>query len=251
MKEWGKHKGDATSETLRPIWASARFLFRALGPFISVEQALIYGRPCENDAHLLAVYMDQMGITDVQRAEHNIASLQRSRAQILQLVPEVDRDIARYQEDAEALDILAVFLNTAAKAARGDDISTLKHRLILYLLGSCSHALPVGIEPIRVDTEKHQYGWNHVQTGRMLCPAELITEFDADPSGFCNAVLAGRRAIVGDDFPIFLYDGYIYDPDKAEEGLLRGHLLIQAARGLLTGPRSARKARPKVPGAPR
>jgi len=48
-------------------------------------------------------------------------------------------------------------------------------------------------------------------------------------------------AVAGDQWPIFLYQGYNYDPEDPWNGLFRGSLLIYAYKHIFTSPSSIEK----------
>ncbi|KAG1895078.1 uncharacterized protein F5891DRAFT_1194588 [Suillus fuscotomentosus] len=64
--------------------------------------------------------------------------------------------------------------------------------------------------------------FNHDVTGRLLCPAGL----DWSHAETKQSLKSGKTAVHGDQWPMFLYTGYHYDPDEPWKGLLRSEILI-------------------------
>lgn len=72
-------------------------------------------------------------------------------------------------------------MTKGANDARGNDISTLKRNILSYLayvLKICMLDPPIPVNATKEDT----YGMKHPQMARMLCPAEHLERFDADPA---------------------------------------------------------------------
>ena len=72
-------------------------------------------------------------------------------------------------------------MHIAAAAARGDDIASLNiHGLKYIALEQPGKQLVPDIAP---DSDKTgSRGYNHPVISRLLCPASLLQEFDADPT---------------------------------------------------------------------
>ncbi|CDO69625.1 hypothetical protein BN946_scf184851.g13 [Trametes cinnabarina] len=88
---------------------------------------------------------------------------------------------------------------------------------------------------------KAERGFKHIVTGRLLCPASLLDQFDRDPQGFCRAVRDQhdeRPWVTGDDWPAFVYDMDEYTPDDVMPGLFKNKLLLKCYKLVFTGPAS-------------
>jgi hypothetical protein len=70
-------------------------------------------------------------------------------------------------------------MESAANAARCNDMGSLKHTGLQYMLNDPTkdHFNPL----ILKSHSKALRGWNHPQTACLLCPAQDIAEFDVDP----------------------------------------------------------------------
>lgn len=82
-------------------------------------------------------------------------------------------------------------------------------------------------------------GFNHEATGRALCPAGLdyqsyvrvrplyVPESSRHTRSRVKIALRDHELVVkGDQWPIFLYRGYNFNPDAPWDGLLQGQLLL-------------------------
>ncbi|KAG1762159.1 hypothetical protein EV702DRAFT_1183121 [Suillus placidus] len=113
----------------------------------------------------------------------------------------------------EEEDIIHVgdLIGKGASGARGDDTKTLK--------------------------SASDRGFNHEVTGGLLCPAGL----DWSNVETKQSLKSGETAVHGDQWPMFLYAGYVYDPDAPWQGLLRSNILICGFKHIFTSPSSVEK----------
>ncbi|KAG1718007.1 hypothetical protein EDD22DRAFT_988372 [Suillus occidentalis] len=103
---------------------------------------------------------------------------------------------------------------------RGQD-GLLGSGLVATLL-TVFHNLRAMVNPWVDDSCIHiDRGFNHELTGSLLCPAGMDW---SDPETKEN-LRSGDVLVCRDQWPIFLYAQYIYDPDDPWCGLLRGRLL--------------------------
>jgi hypothetical protein len=81
-------------------------------------------------------------------------------------------------------------------------------------------------------------GFHHERTGALLCPAGLdwhhpeyvplfLVILMLTFSRIKEKLQCGEMVVSGDQWPIFLYANYSYDPDDPWNGLLRSHILVQ------------------------
>ncbi|KAG2034594.1 hypothetical protein BDR03DRAFT_935218 [Suillus americanus] len=82
-------------------------------------------------------------------------------------------------------------------------------------------------------------GFNHEVTGALLCPADLDWS-NPDPQTK-QGLKSGRIVVHGDQWPMFLYSGHIYDPEAPWQGLLRSEILVCGFKYVLTSPSSMEK----------
>ena len=137
-------------------------------------------------------------------------------------------------------------INSRISAARSDDLGNINKRIITYIHGIRPYSQhPNGLP---VSLIKHERGFYHHITGRLLTPVSLLGEFDEDEvqcvfnrrvltndvlvigdHRFCSDVRNGERAITADDFPAFLYDTNQTNVDDPTVGLFRGPLIVKVS----------------------
>ncbi|KAG1890015.1 hypothetical protein F4604DRAFT_1876684 [Suillus subluteus] len=74
-------------------------------------------------------------------------------------------------------------------------------------------------------------------TGALLCPAGLDWS-DAETK---QSLKSGKTAVHGDQWPMFLYAGYVYDPEDPWTGLLKSEILIFGFKHVFMSPSSVDK----------
>ncbi|KAG1749185.1 hypothetical protein EDD22DRAFT_981850 [Suillus occidentalis] len=124
----------------------------------------------------------------------------------------------------EEEDIIHVgeLLGKGASGARGDNTKTLK----------CAVVIPPLSRNIKSDR-----GFNHEVTGALLCPAGLDW-FNAETK---ESLKSGETTVRGDQWPMFIYAGYDYDPEDPWKGLLKSEILISGFKHVFTSPSSVDK----------
>ncbi|KIK32022.1 hypothetical protein CY34DRAFT_19354 [Suillus luteus UH-Slu-Lm8-n1] len=123
-------------------------------------------------------------------------------------------------------------LGKGASGARGDDTKTLKSAVLEWLVPRGQAVIPPLSRNIKSDR-----GFNHEATGALLCPAGLDWS-DAETK---ESLKSGETAVRGDQWPMFLYAGYVYDPEDPWKGLLRSEILIFGFKHVFTSPSSVDK----------
>ncbi|KAG2347117.1 hypothetical protein BDR05DRAFT_974185 [Suillus weaverae] len=98
-------------------------------------------------------------------------------------------------------------LNKGASGARGNNTKTLKSAVLEWLV-------PRG--------QVSDHGFNHEVTSALLCPTGL----DWSDTATKLSLKSGETTVHGNQWPMFLYAGYEYDPEAPWKGLLRGEILI-------------------------
>ncbi|KAG1849801.1 hypothetical protein C8R48DRAFT_778396 [Suillus tomentosus] len=123
--------------------------------------------------------------------------------------------------DSEEEDIIHVgeLLGKGASGARGDDTKTLKSAVLEWLMPRGQPLIPPLSRNIKSDR-----GFNHEVTGRLLCPAGLDW----------SDVETKQSLKSGDQWPMFLYSMYHYDPDDPWKGLLRSEILTFGFKHVFT-----------------
>ncbi|KAI6011922.1 hypothetical protein BKA83DRAFT_4466618 [Pisolithus microcarpus] len=113
--------------------------------------------------------------------------------------------------------------------ARADDTKGMKGAIIDWITPkgqSLSPHIPRNVKSGR--------GFNHERTGALLCPAGL----DWTNIQTRTKLMNGEIQVPGDQWPVFLYADYSYDPEDPWNGLLRSGLLVSAYKHIFTSPSS-------------
>ncbi|KAF9238704.1 hypothetical protein BU15DRAFT_88319 [Melanogaster broomeanus] len=99
-----------------------------------------------------------------------------------------------------------------------------------------------GANGARADDTKGMKSFNHEHTGALLCPAgldwantEYVSDFLATPI-HQNETCQCPIQVAGNQWPVFLYANYMYDPEDPWNGLLHSGLL--AFKHIFTSPSS-------------
>ncbi|KAG1787079.1 uncharacterized protein HD556DRAFT_1434526 [Suillus plorans] len=141
----------------------------------------------------------------------------------------LDRLTSREEED---IIHVGEMLGKGASGVRGDDTKTLKSAVIEWLVPRGQVVIPPLSRNIKSDR-----GFNHEVTGALLCPAGL----DWSNVETKESLKSSETAVRGDQWPIFLYAGYVYDPEDPWKGLLRSDILIYGFKHVFTSPSSVDK----------
>ncbi|KAG5633240.1 hypothetical protein H0H81_009560, partial [Sphagnurus paluster] len=71
--------------------------------------------------------------------------------------------------------------------------------------------------------------------------ALLVSKIDIFYSRIQTKLRSGELSALGDEWPSFLFHGYIYDPEDPWNGLFRSSLLVKAFKHIFTSPSSVDK----------
>ncbi|KAG0697356.1 hypothetical protein DFH29DRAFT_984304 [Suillus ampliporus] len=123
-------------------------------------------------------------------------------------------------------------LGKGASGARGDDTKTLKSAVLEWLVPRGQAVIP----PLSRNIKSDQ-GFNHEVTGALLCPAGLDW-LNAETK---QSLKSSETAVRGDQWPMFLYAGYVYDSEDPWKGLLRSEILIFGFKHVFTSQSSVDK----------
>ncbi|KAI0326964.1 hypothetical protein GY45DRAFT_1257881, partial [Cubamyces sp. BRFM 1775] len=204
------------------VYQQARLMPRILGAYIKIERAFVRG----GTLVVTPGYMDTCDPAKEYDVDvENVRAYIVLQEHFLQLIHCED-----YLHDNPDVGIKVLdYIDKVAARARGDDLSRLRNRVIIF-------TAPEWLPHLKV---KNNRGFKNVITGRLLCPITKLTEFDEDPEGFCRAVRDGRTKITSRDWPLFLYDEGLVVKGKIKPGLLRSPFLVQCFKVVFTGPQSA------------
>ncbi|OBZ67138.1 hypothetical protein A0H81_12930 [Grifola frondosa] len=154
------------------------------------------------------------------------------------------------RDSADHTRSLCSFLEYHARAARSDDIASLKRDAHLF---TKDIDLPNGVNIPAFHTDmgnKSNRGWNHVGLARLLVPQSMRDKFDEDPKKFVRKVRTGVYKITAEDYPSFMHADDGYDTSAEDKALGMGEFLLLCGRRIFTGPRSA-QSEPGAQGAGR
>ncbi|KAG6914628.1 hypothetical protein DXG01_016213 [Tephrocybe rancida] len=147
---------------------------------------------------------------------------------ILSLTPSMADRI--YGASDEELLNVADLLQKGASGARSDDTRSLKGAIIEWIVPKGGSLSPPLSRHTKIDR-----GFRHEGTGALLCPAGM----DWKDNG--EKLQSGELLVRGDEWPIFLYQGYTYDVEDPWSGAFRSTLLLNAFKYVFTSPSSVEK----------
>ncbi|KAF9786305.1 hypothetical protein BJ322DRAFT_1108158 [Thelephora terrestris] len=146
-------------------------------------------------------------------------------------------------------------VQSAASRARQSDTKTIKVSIVKLIpqeylpLDANGNQEVNAYQDLKVknpDSSKSWRGWEHPITARLLCPADHLAEFKADPKSARAKLRDGKLSLLdskGDPkFPAFLYNEDIMDGSLAQ-GLFRGPLLLAVYIHIFFSPSGATGAK--------
>ncbi|KAG1737726.1 hypothetical protein EDB19DRAFT_1636705 [Suillus lakei] len=159
-----------------------------------------------------------------ERREHHVFE------QLLESYP----GLLEQLRDSSEEEILHVreLIGKGAAGARGDDTKTLKSAVLDWIA-------PIGevIHPPLHRNVKVDRGFNHEHTGFLLFPVGL----DWNNSETKEKLRSGKLWVCGDQWPIFVYANYMYDPEDLWFGFLKSQLLVYVGTHVITSPSSVKR----------
>ncbi|TBU36712.1 hypothetical protein BD309DRAFT_984762, partial [Dichomitus squalens] len=117
---------------------------------------------------------------------------------------------------------LGNYVHSVAGKVRSDDLGRLNLGIILYSLLD---------DPNNILKRHSNRGFDDSRTGRLLCPVRYLKEFEADPARNHHP----DWKLFSYDFPSFMSDLSLVDPDDREAGFLRGPLLVTYYKAIFCG----------------
>ncbi|KAG1736177.1 hypothetical protein EDD22DRAFT_787567 [Suillus occidentalis] len=138
----------------------------------------------------------------------------------------------RSLEHEESEDMLKK-LKKGADAARGDDTSSLKELVAMWV--NQDFRLPPLVKP----NDKHLRSFASDICRKLLCPAEWDWNSNHMKAGIRNRT--SDYIISENSWPMFTYENYTINRDNLEEGFLKSKLLVLAFKAIFTLPSSAKE----------
>ncbi|EGO04597.1 hypothetical protein SERLA73DRAFT_35493, partial [Serpula lacrymans var. lacrymans S7.3] len=120
-------------------------------------------------------------------------------------------------------------IQRGASSARSDDTKSLKGVVLDWIT-------PRGelLHPCLSWNIKTDHGFNYERTGKLLCPAGL----NWSNSEIKHKLRNGEMLVSGDQWPVFLYHGYIYNAEDPWQELFWSFILVSAYKHIFTSPSS-------------
>ncbi|KAI0055466.1 hypothetical protein BV25DRAFT_1873121 [Artomyces pyxidatus] len=159
-----------------------------------------------------------------QRREHAVFDT------LMKSVPGIEERLVSSSEDMVA--ITAELIQKGISGARSDDTKSIKGPVLEWITPLGQHLSPPLSRNVKMDR-----GYHHERTGQLLCPAGL----DWNDAEVKRRLRSAELTVAGDQWPMFLYKNYQYDPQDPWKGLLRSILLIKAYKHIFTSPSSVEK----------
>ncbi|KIM66056.1 hypothetical protein SCLCIDRAFT_111676, partial [Scleroderma citrinum Foug A] len=147
--------------------------------------------------------------------------------ELMKMVPGLEAHLMASSED-EVIDT-ADLIQRGVNGSRTDDTKGMKSAIIDWIMPK-GQSLNLYI-PWNAKTSR---GFNHEHTGALLCPAGL----DWKNSEMQSKLMNGQIQVAGDQWPVFLYANYMYDPEDPWNRLLQSGLLVSAYKHIFTSPSS-------------
>ncbi|KAJ2934422.1 hypothetical protein H1R20_g2683, partial [Candolleomyces eurysporus] len=198
-----------------------RHFGRTVHTFCHLQTLLTEGQNRINELTLRGVGPEHL--SPIEQRDHKIFN------KLINMVPELEDQLWDENTTAEDKKHIADMVNKGVKGARADDTKGLKSALVDLVTPPNSV-----LRPPLSQGNKNGRGFLHEETGKYLCP----TDYDwSDPSIKQKLRLAEIIPTL-DQWPIFLYEGLKFNPEDPWQGLLKGHLMVQAFKYIFTSPSS-------------
>ncbi|KIM65447.1 hypothetical protein SCLCIDRAFT_112647, partial [Scleroderma citrinum Foug A] len=200
--ELGPHKKPSTQD---PLVHHGRHFGRAICSFCSMHTLLT------NSIESMA---EELDLGSLDRKELKIFR------KLLRMVSGLEARLMTSSED----EVVQIADLKGINGAHADDTKGMKSAVVDWITPK-GQSLNLHIPR----NAKARRGFNHEHTGALLCPAGLDWNN-------VEYLMNGQIQVVGDQWPIFLYSDYAYDPEDPWNGLLRSGLL--AFKHVFTSPSS-------------
>ncbi|KAK0463159.1 uncharacterized protein EV420DRAFT_1639258 [Desarmillaria tabescens] len=107
------------------------------------------------------------------------------------------------------------------KESRGTDTNKVQYNILTL----CLEDLVNNALTLPKPAHKTGQGFNHIDTGHLLCPQIYLEKFNKSDR-FLYDLANGKVKVTASEWPSFLYDQALYDPEDEEKRLMRGFLLL-------------------------
>ncbi|KAH6870999.1 hypothetical protein BKA70DRAFT_1379527 [Coprinopsis sp. MPI-PUGE-AT-0042] len=221
-----------------PLVHHGRHFGRTIQAFCQVQLLLKQGLAC-------TIQLDLGRITEEDLGEGNVnlnvpspecfSELQEHRIykRLLALSPTLEERLCTGSE--QELFHIADMISKGASSACSNDTKSLKSVIVDWITPPNGVLLPPLQRNIKTDR-----GFYHDRTGELLCPVNL----DWSDAKVREQLRSGEIVPTEDQWPRFLYQNHILNPEDPWEGLFRGGLLVSAFKHVFTSPSSVNSKEP-------
>ncbi|KAH6906981.1 hypothetical protein BKA70DRAFT_1372276 [Coprinopsis sp. MPI-PUGE-AT-0042] len=157
-----------------------------------------------------------------ERREHAIYE------QLLKLVPGLEKRLCT-GSDEDIFHVAELVDPKGSAGARADDTKGLKGVILDWITPRGQSLQPPLMRNVKTDR-----GFYHPRTGELLCPIG----HDWNNADTRESLRTGTLVVAGDEWPVFLYQNFRYNPRNVWEGLFRSTLLVNAFKHIFTSPSS-------------
>ncbi|KAJ7602977.1 hypothetical protein DFH06DRAFT_1257676 [Mycena polygramma] len=253
-----KRSAYASKTPREQLIVAARYLIRAVNPYLDVGLVLAFGaahhwNPPATAAASNTIILPQSEIDFRKKHWQAFDAMMASAPGCLELVREFYGDA-----DSTHWAALVTLMRESARSVRQQDTNNLKSYTSYLLPNPVSDAV---VPPVSKSASKSDRGINHPLLRNHIVPPLLdisINEHeDADEEGVrkltpaaeeaLRALLHNETTIDASEFPSCFYPEGAYNPDDTEEGLFRSPFLARICRHLWLAPGSALHRPPQIP----
>ncbi|RXW13507.1 hypothetical protein EST38_g12348 [Candolleomyces aberdarensis] len=198
-----------------------RHFGRTVHTFCNLQALITEGQNRINELTLRGVGPEHL--SPIEQRDHLIFN------KLVNMIPELEDQLWHENTTAEDKKHIADMVQKGVKGARADDTKGLKSALVDLVT-----PLNGVLRPPLSRGNKNGRGFLHEETGRYLCP----TDYEWSDQSVKQKLRLGELIPTPDQWPIFLYEGLKFNPEDPWEGLLKGHLMVQAFKYIFTSPSS-------------
>ncbi|OBZ73780.1 hypothetical protein A0H81_06542 [Grifola frondosa] len=229
-----KRKGWSLTETCSPgavLKDAGRFYFRTHGPFLPIFHVISLVVNLHDDDDPVATVLEMPAFKQFVVAE--IVALLATFADLCEKVLFMGMLLDDLRKSPTGIFMLSHFLDAHARFARSDDLGALRYDSMQYIEDVTLRDGKV----IRymADNQKTYRSFKDPATARLLCPHQMLDQYDDDPELFHRKVQEGNIRIRANDFPTFLYADGQFDLNNMDAGLCMGEYLVRCFHHVYMG----------------
>ncbi|KAH6907227.1 hypothetical protein BKA70DRAFT_1490670 [Coprinopsis sp. MPI-PUGE-AT-0042] len=200
-----------------PLVHHGRHFGRTIRAFCRVQALIREGLSIDVQIELGDVTLEQLPEDAVK--EYSIYQ------QLLAVSPKLEERLCTGSE--QEVFHVADMITKGAANARSDDTRTLKSAIIDWITPIDGVLRPPLQRNVKTDR-----GFHHSRTGELLCPATM----DWNSPEVRQRLQSGEFTPSSEQWSLFLYEDFRFNPDDPWRGLLRSQLLVKAYKHIFTSP---------------